>query len=327
MPLSSHYPNLQQLDIHEPLEKAHNHEQMIDILSRLPSLRILKISPMPASTILPILHKHCPYLHTISLECTSPEFDVNTKDVGKGITAAYLGGEDFYYQQDDLIEFLYEHRNSLKILDFRGTLEVDNALWEISDHGRVQRSGSQSTPLRLENDISSPWTFTQLIDFRFTDIFASNDVPMILWIILNAPNLNTVYIGNLHFQPAVTDAMINLEHLQKVQIEENYMDDMDEILMDDSDQGIYEFFEHHVALENRSTLEHVVFRWDFANESEHTWLHLLPQLRCLKILEFCGKSGHTSCKIAGDCMPIIESILEDCPSLEMLIINGKYRFG
>ncbi|KAJ8651420.1 hypothetical protein O0I10_013039 [Lichtheimia ornata] len=337
MPLSSSYPKIKHLELHEELDRIHTHEHMVDVLSRFPSLRMLKITPMPATTILPILRKHCPYLEAISLECRSPDFDVTTANDHpnrRGITSAYLGGDDFYYQ-DHLIEFLYEQRNSLEIFDFRGTLEVNNALWEISNDGRVK---PPSTPLRLANDLSSPLSFTQLVDLRFTNTHPSSGVPMILWIVLNAPNLSAIHLPHSHFQPAVVQAMIKLKHLHKVQIEhQNDIDDIedtdDDVINamyeysiidevddnidddddDDDDDGIHQFFAHHVALGDRSTLEHVVVRMYSLDAHQQTWLPLLSRLTCLKILELCGGSRH-NCTVADNCIPILKRIHLGCPA-------------
>ncbi|KAJ8652712.1 hypothetical protein O0I10_011657 [Lichtheimia ornata] len=323
MPLSSSYPKIKLLELHEQREQAHTHEHMVDVLSRFPSLRMLKITPMCTSTVLPILRQHCPYLEAISLRCTSPDFGVTTANDHqdrKGITSAYLGGADFYHQ-DDLIEFLYMQRESLEILDFHGRLQVNNAFWEISADGRVQPRNTSSHP---EKDPLSPSSFTRLVDLRFTSIIPSSSMPMLLWIVLNAPNLNAIHIYNSNFQPSVANAIIKLGHLQKVQIEEDYiMGHTDDNIIDGYYHGIRQFFEHHVALGDHSTLKHVVVHMPFVNAFEQTWLPLLSQLRCLKVLELRGKIAYGDCTLADNCIPIMKRIRRDCPALETLMVNGK----
>ncbi|KAJ8652714.1 hypothetical protein O0I10_011659 [Lichtheimia ornata] len=318
-PLSSSYPKIKLLELDERLDQTHTHDHMVDVLSRFPSLRMLKISPMPATTILPILHKHCPYLQAVSLGCRSPDFDVTAANGHlnrKGITSAYLGHAKFY--QDDVTEFLYQQRDSLEILEFHGKLEVNNARWKISADGRVQ---PHSTSLRIENDLSSPVSFTRLVDLRFTDIAPYiQDVPMLQWIVWNAPSLNAIDIPLSYFQPDIAKAMIKLNHLKRVQIVDN---DINSEILDDNDDGLQQFFDYHVAMGDRSTLEHVVVQMDFLDAAKQTWLSLLSRLRCLKILEIGGDRSVTYCTIDDNCIPIIKRIRRDCHALEKLMVNGK----
>ncbi|KAJ8652713.1 hypothetical protein O0I10_011658 [Lichtheimia ornata] len=334
--LSSIYPKMKHLVLYRLQQRARTHENMVDVLSRFPSLRMLKISPMPATTILPILHKHCPDLQAISFECWSPDVAVTTTTVGEGIASAYLGGENVHYRHD-LIEFLYEQSNSLEVFHFHGTLEINNALWEISDDGQVQ---PHTTPLRVANDLSSPLSFTRLVDLRFTNTDPSSGVPMILWIVLNAPNLSAIHLPHSHFQPAVAKAMIKLKYLRKVEVEQNdttddieqireeLLGDLDDDTIDDNTidnnyDGIHQFFQHHIALGDHSTLQHVVVRVYFVSAYRQTWLPLLSRLRCLKILELCGRNSYTDCFVANNCKHILKRIRRDCPAFERLIINRR----
>lgn len=63
MPLSSSSicPKMKQLALYQQPERC-KHETMVDVLRRFPFLRVLEITPMPDSSLLPTLHKHCPYL-------------------------------------------------------------------------------------------------------------------------------------------------------------------------------------------------------------------------------------------------------------------------
>lgn len=327
MPLSPStiYPKMKHLALYQQPTRARKHENMVDVLRRFPSLRVLEISPMPDSSLLPILHKSCPYLQVLFYELVSQYFGTTATKIHpnrEGITSAYLGGDDFYHQ-DDLIEFLCAQRNSLEILDFRGTHEIENALWELSTDGRVLPQ--RSTSLQENNDPSSSVTFTRLIDLRFIDINPLRNMPMILWIVLNAPNLNAIHIFNSHFKPDVAKALIKLKQLRKVEIEHNDVRDMNDNIIHDNYEGIHQFFEYHAALGDHSTLEHVAVLMDSLNASKQTWLPLLPQLRCLKILEIRGEGACGDCVIAKNCIPIIERIRQYCPSLKKLVINGERR--
>ncbi|KAJ8652717.1 hypothetical protein O0I10_011662 [Lichtheimia ornata] len=328
MPLSSpsSYPNLKYLSLDRQVQRTLEHEDVMDVLKRLPSLRMMEISPMPDTTCLTILHKHCPYLQFISFESWIPDYGLLTANVDpnrKGVISAYFNGDRFYYQ-DDLIEFLYAQRNSLEIFRFGGVHEIENAFWELSDDGRVK---PHSPSEHLKVDLSSPFSFTRLKHLSFTDMFPYKNVPMILWIVLNAPKLNAIEIPNSHFKPEVAKALNKLKHIRKVEISHNDVHDMDDNIIDDDYEGIHLFLEHHAALGDQSTLEHVIVQMDFVDASEQTWLSLLPQLRCLKVLEIRGEGATGDCTLAKNCTPIIERIHRESPALEKLIINRKCRVG
>ncbi|CDH54808.1 predicted protein [Lichtheimia corymbifera JMRC:FSU:9682] len=60
LPPAAHYPKLTHLAIHNVSDPPLDVDTVEDILSRLPSSLSFEITPMPDSSLLPILHEHCP---------------------------------------------------------------------------------------------------------------------------------------------------------------------------------------------------------------------------------------------------------------------------
>ncbi|KAJ8652716.1 hypothetical protein O0I10_011661 [Lichtheimia ornata] len=141
------------------------------------------------------------------------------------------------------------------------------------------------------------------------DIFC---VPMILWIVLNAPSLNAIHTYIIHFRPDVAKAMTKLKHLRKVHIEKDHS-----VIMLNYD-GIRQFFEYHVSMGEHSTLEHVVVDMNFVDPSQEEWLPLLLRLKSLKIFELHADD------IAEECHPIFGRLLQDCPTIEEYIVTGDH---
>lgn len=305
MPLlsSSSYPKMTHLTLHGQSERARTHENIVNVLRTLPSLRVLEIFPIPDSSLLPLLHKHCPYLQVILygfLRRFSLDLPEKVQANRKGIASAYLHGRDFY-KQDDLVQFLHVQRDSLETLKFRGDIEIDDddAFWTISN-GHVQSSNQHP-----ENNPSFP----RLVDLGFTNIHPSTTgVPMVLWILLNAPNLTTIHIHDIYFRPAIVNAMIKLRHLQKIQID---------VVSKEDDNGIRTFLKHHIALGDHSTLEHVVVDSNPVEMSKKPWIALLSRLTRLKNLELLAGV------ISDNCIPIMAAIGQGCPTLEKLTL-GMY---
>lgn len=113
------------------------------------------------------------------------------------------------------------------------------------------------------------------------------------------------------FQPDVANAMIQLKHLSKLKID--YVNASDD---DNSNYiSIKQFLEHHIALGDRSTLEHVIVDMDDVDMSEVTWISLLCRLKCIKKLELITVNMGEHCRL------ILEEIGQGCPSLEELTLG------
>lgn len=317
LPSSSSYSLLQYLSLDRQRQQTLEHEDMVDFLRRFPSLRTLQISPMPNTTVLPILHKHCPYLHEISLGHPSPNLGVlsaNDHSNRKGIRSAYLGGERSYCR-DSLIEFLYAQRDSLETFNFYGEHKIENASWKLSADGRI------------ENDPLSPFSLTRLVHLEFKEFDPYQNMSMMKWIVLNAPNLNAIEIFNVHFTRDIAKTLIKSQHLRKVQVDHNFEKAMEDSFIDNSDRGIHQFFEDHAALGDRSTLEHMAVEMALMDEFEHRWVDLLSRLPCLKVLELHHPYSHADYAMANRFKAVVERICRKCPALEKLTINGECRDG
>ncbi|KAJ8652396.1 hypothetical protein O0I10_011976 [Lichtheimia ornata] len=301
---SSIYPKMKHLALHRRLKRPRKHEDMVDVIRRFPSLRMLELTPMAESSLLPLLHKHCPYLLAVVFENSCRIFYRVTEIVypnRKGIETVYLEGCNFY-KQDDLIQFLHPQRDSLQLFQFHGDIEInDNASWAIWN-GHVQHHHHQ----QQQPPDYSP-SFPQLMDFHLTNIHPSTTgVPMTLWILLNAHNLATIHIHDTYFRPNIVNAMIKLNHLQKVHID---------VVSNENDDSIHQFLGHHIALGNRSTLKDVIVETTHIEISAKPWMPLLSKLPRLKNLELLAAA------ISENCIPLMEEIGQGCPALENLILG------
>lgn len=312
---SSSYPKLKHLALHEQTELPGTLENMVDVLSRFPSLRVFESSPMPDSSLLPILHKYCPYLHAIFYDLVSLEFGAeaaNTQSNRKGIASACLSGE--LYKQDYLIQFLHLQRDSLEMIYFEGNIHDNDggALWTISN-GRVLSSDQQ----HHQPPPPSETSFPRLTDLDFISPHPSTThVQMLLWVLLNAPNLSTIHLCDFYLQPDIANAMTKLQNLQKIRIDViSNGDDNARQMNAISNEGIQQFLQHHIALGDRSTLEHVVVHMTIVEIYQESWMPLLSRLTRLKNLDLLVEY------ISEDSIPIIECISEGCPSLEKLTLG------
>ncbi|KAJ8652893.1 hypothetical protein O0I10_011493 [Lichtheimia ornata] len=136
-PPSSRYPKITHLALHDVSEdEAPSHDDVIDLLSRFPSLLSFELTPMSDSSILMTIHEHCPYLQVLyygAKNYPSKKIDIHPNQ--KGIKSAHLGGEytEDLFMQGDLVEFLYMHRNLLESVGFSGEFEADDSLWKLVD--------------------------------------------------------------------------------------------------------------------------------------------------------------------------------------------------
>lgn len=260
------------------------------------------------SSVLPILHGYCPHLQVLYDGCSSTEFHQAEKNIHpkqNGITQAHLSKMAGCYQ-DDLIQFLLLYRHSLEKLYFDGVIiKGDNPIWEILNGRLEQRDHQQS--LQLTSQQSEP-LFTRLVKFHFVEFVEYFDSSFIQWVILNAPNLKAIELDQVFIEPEISNAMIQLKHLSKLKINIFYP------LPPDDNIGINQLLEHHVALGNDSTLEHIIVNME-VDVSQVTWIPLLSRLKRLRKLELLPRT------MRQHCISILDGIGQGCPDLEELRIN------
>lgn len=314
---STRYPKMRHLALYDVSETPPTHDDMVDVISRFPSLVSFEITPMPESSLLPILHEHCPYLQRLYYGIKSNGFIAHAFENHpdrKGITSAGLGGQEIYVQ-DHVIQFLHLHRDTLETFHFYGQMiKSYDALWELSD-GRVQRRNMQrrDESLNTDNDPSlSATSFTRLDNLCFFDLHPSLAVPFMKWIILNAPNLTTIKLTESRFLPDIASAMIQLKHISALEI----IGVIGGVDNDNNDNnGIRQFLEYHTDMGNRSSLEHVVVHMETIEMSKATWIPLLAQLQNLKNLELLADI------ITHRCKEMLEELGRGCPALEKLALG------
>ncbi|KAJ8652695.1 hypothetical protein O0I10_011640 [Lichtheimia ornata] len=308
---SSHHPKITHLALHDVPGTDLDSDEMGDLLSRFPSLLSFEITPMPESRALTILHKHCPYLQVLYFGERGHRLDnVDVHPHQKGIKSAHLGGygEDIY-MQDDLIQFLYLHRDSLEEIVFNGDIDVGNdASWRI-ENGKVILQRNHGVRLSPESDpTQSAASFVRLASINFAGSEPSLSLGVFTWLISNSPNLKAITINESYLQPDVANAMIKLRQLSNLEIAQPWKSD--------DHQGIIRFLEHHIGIGKESTLKEITIRTRRMTP-EATWIPLISKLQCLKNLKLHANF------IPTDCLRAMDEIRRGCPALEELTLGVR----
>lgn len=302
---SLRYPKMTHLGLLSSLsERALDHEDMVDLISRFPSLLSLEIGPMPDSKLLTILHEHCTHLQRLHYGggyLSTGKFDVHPNP--KGITSAHFFG-GVSYHQDDLIQFLHLNQHSLETITLVGHINGDNGRWKLQ-HDKVVSNGAVG--LLPENDpTQSKASFTQLTSIDFFPYSDTRD-DIMKWMIWNAPNLKAISIPESHLQIDMAKAMTRSQHLSKLTI--------NRMIGHHDFGGISEFLKFHIAKEGLSTLEEMTLNM---NRPIHhvTWLPLISRLKCLKTLELLSPDILEGAKLT------LVAIGLGCPALESLTLGN-----
>lgn len=320
MPSSStaSYPKMISLALYGISEAALAYDNMVDVLSRFPSLLILEVSPMPESRILTVLQEHCPYLQRLfygpkRLDYTTPD-PLTVYPNRRGMVSVHLGDEESSFQQDDLIQFLYQQRKSLQMIDFNGKIRKDHdGLWELSN-GKVMQCNDRAGSLSFAHDDPSQQqseaSFKRLVNFDLWMMDETQATPFIQWILLNASNINAIRILDSNCQPDIANAMVSLKHLSRFEI------DTHNETGGRYSTGIQQFFEYHIAMGEHSTLEEVIIHmWKYVETSAKVWIPFLSQLRCLKKFHLSADT------ISKDCLSSLEEIGRGFPALNELTLG------
>ncbi|CDH54785.1 predicted protein [Lichtheimia corymbifera JMRC:FSU:9682] len=297
-PVSSRYPKITHLALHDVSEGALSRDNILDVLSRFPSLLSLKIAPIRDASILPVLHEYCPYLQFLYYgDGFHPSKTIDVSPNRKGIKLAHLGynwGNESV-MQGDVVQFLHLNRDSLEAIAFGCSLDEGNFDWD------------------LENGIPET-SFMRLASIDFSEYMPPISSVFIAWLISNAPNLNFIGLHKPYLRPNVANAMINSRHLSKLKIVDGFASE------EDTNEAMFRFFEHHSGMGEKSTLQEVTI------ETDQLMLEtaLISRLQCLKKLELIARSVHSSS------LPGLEMISQGCPALEELTLGWRtdpYEFG
>ncbi|CDH54802.1 predicted protein [Lichtheimia corymbifera JMRC:FSU:9682] len=310
----SHHPQITHLSLYDiPGEEPPSHDDVIHLLSRFPSLLSFGISPTPDPNILPILHEHCPYLQVLHFGSIGKRLDaVDVHPRRKGIKSARLGGEIGYYiTRSGLNEFLHLHRASLEEIEVYDDINEDGSHWRL-ENGR-DAPPPPPPPLRSRYAPTSQAedSFMQLVSIDFSKSESASSHEFVLLLISNAPNLKAINLRISHLRHEITNAMIKLRHLCKLEITRwqwgDYSDDY---------EGIIQFLEHHVGLGKKSTLNEITVTTR-TMASEATWIPFIAKLQCLTKLKLLADVIH------ADFLPVMEKIGRGCPALEELTLGVR----
>ncbi|CDH60956.1 predicted protein [Lichtheimia corymbifera JMRC:FSU:9682] len=307
-PSSLQYPRLTHLGFHSYSEESVEEDNLVRVLSLFPNLVSLAISPMPEdSSILPLLTQQCPHLRMLSY---GPEMEVDRPIIhveGKGITVARFGEGDMFYQ-DDLMTFLSQHHQTLQELDLHIFIDADShcsSPWTWTDDRKLIHDG-KVVPMSLPN--------LQTLRITEDDDAAA---PCLEWIMENAPQLQSITIPESLFLTDTTAlGLKQLKHLKKLHVK-------DASGVTEDGGVITPLLQHHAALGDRSTLEHIQVNFATYELSEVTWLPFVCGLKQLKKLAL-----FTDFRMGGDCIPFLKKLGKGCPALDNLMLGyGDFEDG
>ncbi|KAJ8651419.1 hypothetical protein O0I10_013038 [Lichtheimia ornata] len=309
LPSSSCYPKVAHLALHVVSDPPPAHNEMINLLSQFPSLLSFEITPMPPSSVLRILHEHCPYLQALyygDRKLDSNKFNVHPNR--KEIRLAHIGGGDNMCHQDDLIQFLYLHQNSLERIVFDAEIDVVNRVWRLHND-QVVPLGDEDPPLLSEYDpTQSKASFSQLVDIEVSDPDPARSEALLTWLILNTPNLKAMRLSHSHLEESrLANVMTRSERLTKLRVDGEWINyDFG---------GITGFLEFHIAKGNQSTLEELILYMNTEMNDGVRLLSLISRLKCLKSLEI------VSVHVPEYWKPAFKAIGQGCLALENLTLG------
>ncbi|KAJ8652920.1 hypothetical protein O0I10_011454 [Lichtheimia ornata] len=263
---------------------------MVNVLSHLPSLVSLDVTPMPDTKLLPVIHQYRPNLKLLAYHSNDP-CDLVYDDAQQGLEKFFIGQLSDTYSSDDLIMTLIQHCGSLKELRLIGAITGNTMTLE----------GSNIEFARLEK-----------LEIEATD---ESLIPLTTSIIQRAPHLHTVYINPIgREEEDLFNAIINLRHLRRFCAWTTTK----------HCPSFSKFLRHHIDLGKRSTLEELEIALEMFTTPKY-WFSAIARLRYLRtfILWFC----HRPTGGAGDYVDyrsIMSTLSEGCPSLENLSLFATY---
>lgn len=268
------------------------YDNMVNVLTHLPSLVSLDVGPIPDMKVLPMIHQYSPNLKLLAYGGYD-SYDMVYDDQQQGLEKFCIGQLDNVYNSDDLIATLVQHSGSLKVLQLAGAIEGNNLTLE----------GSSSS--NNNNNIE----FKKL---EKLEIEAGNDeslMPLAASTIRRAPHLHTVYINPMADRHEdLFDAIIKLHHLR------NFCS----WLTTDRCPHFSKFIRHHIDLGERSTLQELEITLP---SSTTYWLSAIARLHHLRTLILWIRQPLQG-RDYTQYQDIMSTIAMGCPGLEKLALYG-----
>lgn len=289
--LSRQYPNITHfcLSIYENDLPANT---ITNIVSHLPSLVFLDISPIPNAQYLATIHQHCPNLKVLRCGGIYPfdhdDYDHHLDGLQKFAFGYDTGAEP--ENTDGLIPQLFQHRHTLDHIVLVGGISG-------------MRDGRA-----MMNDPS-----VQLYRLDTLEIIAANDalIDLATFIIRrSSPHLRNVHVDfhGIRDHP-IFDAIKALPNLQRLEA--------DHVAPSSTPFG--QLLRHHGRLGMNSPLKELKIRFDYYS-TLIDWGKAIPGLRRLEKLVITT----ASIRAPTDYIPLLGMIGRGCPSLEYLKLNCGY---
>ena len=274
--LSKPYPNMTHINLHSDFRDAIPYDIMMNMISHLPSLKSLTISPMPAVRILSMMQDHCPDLKIIRYG-REIEYD-SVYHEKQGLEK--LAVDEVYdeYNAEDVMPILKQHYATLQEIHFTGQMDTSH----ISPQDDPQLEFNQLHTLYFKSD--------------------SPCIPLATWIIRRAPFIKTLsFITDLAGNIDLFGVISPLKHLKSLCL----------WAMPPYWDSIHQLIQHHVHLGDASTLQelHITLHYDTVVSP---WLCAITQLRRLTSLKISIEDRN----IPDTYQAVMDTLAQGCLQLE-----------
>lgn len=263
------------------------YDTMINILSHMPSLVFLELSPIPDSRILTAITGHCPNMKILHCSANIPFAHDNYHRHLDGLQKLSFGFDymDESYNADHLIHILLQHHQSLEYIALAGSITDSSVLLD-SRHSTFEFERLKQLVVKARNDV-----FVKLATL----------------IISRSPNLYNI---NLDQHTANHNHICNaLKRLPKLRMITVWKIPADA-------PSFHDLLLHHAQLAMDSSLQELTIDFDVGG-SHSPWVHAIARLETLQHLVL--RTWQINAPSAY--LVIMGTLAKGCPSLRSLDLD------
>lgn len=285
------------------------------ILRHFPNLKYLRLGYVSNSAMLSVIQQYCPLLQQLFVSAQyvyDDDDDAIIRDhQEKGLRLLHLCGDKRYqlcvqprseiekrrqvFSENDLVRLIMQHAETLETI----TMESKYAL--------------EAPSMILRSTTTRQVTFKRLREIRYPFNSRKNLLSFLIWIIRNAPHLESIKTVYGTWQACVMRELLRPRrqhrHLKRIGLR-----------ADDTDQVNEEqFIQHHIQLDQQSSLKEITLTLDLEQLSSSSWLHLIPRLTRLTHLEIRCDDSHVLDHVVS---PFIAEVASKCLALERFTLSS-----
>lgn len=266
------------LNLHSSHRPAIPYEMMVNIVSHLPSLLSLAVSPMPDVRLLTIIHNHCPQL-TLLCYGTKMKYDLIYNDK-QGLEKLTIGEIHDEYNVEEVMFLLKQHHATLQEIQLAGGMDASC----VSQH----------------DDPTLEFNHLRTLSFKCDPEF----FPLAAWIIRRAPFIETLTImTDLGGDMDLFGVVSPMQHLKSLRL----------WAMPPYWESIHRLIQHHIRLGDASPIQELHLALHYETEVS-PWLHAITQLHRLTSLKISIQDRH----IPDTYKDVIDTLAKGCLNLESL---------